>query len=207
MSNAARVAAATLALALVLAPARASAEDCTDSPAVARARAHLQAEAPRAQVWNGGWTALFVTSAVGAFSIASLVDSPGQKASLYWTSAKSTIATIFHLRRPIDVPTLPPCADEAQARQALERAAKSQRRGRHWMRHAEGAFLNLIGIAILGFGYGYWTEALVNTALGTVVGEIRIFTQPTGSTRFSIEVTPVVLGGGDGAGAGILVRF
>jgi hypothetical protein len=206
MGNA-RLASITLVLALAV-PARAAAETCTDTPEVARIRAHLEAESRRAGTWNGLWPGVFITAAVGTLALApQFDDDEGQRLSLYWSSAKSTIAAVAAIIKPLDVPTLPPCADEAQARAALERAARSERRGRHWMRHVESLALNAVGIGILGFGYGYWTDALVNTAVGLLVGEIRIFTQPTGSTRFTIDVTPVVVPETGTVGAGLLIRF
>lgn len=202
-----RVAAMTLLLALLI-PARAAAETCTDSPEVARIRAHLEAESRRAGVWNGLWPGVFVSAAVGTLALApQFDDDEGQRISLYWSSAKSTIAAVAAIIKPLDVPTLPPCADEAQARAALERAARSERRGRHWMRHAEAVLLNAIGIGILGFGYGYWTDALVNTGVGLLVGEIRIFTQPTGSIDVTVDVTPMVVPETGTVGAGLLIRF
>lgn len=202
-----RVAAIPLLLALLL-PARAAAETCTDSPEVARIRAHLEAESHRAGVWNGLWPGVFISAAVGTLALApQFDDDEGQRISLYWSSAKSTIAAVAAIIKPLDVPTLRPCADEAQARAALERAASSERRGRHWMRHAEAILLNAIGIGILGFGYGYWTDALVNTGVGLLVGEIRIFTQPTGSTDFTVDVTPMVVPETGTVGAGLLIRF
>jgi hypothetical protein len=63
----------------------------------------------------------------------------------------------------------------------LARDAQGEREGRAWWNHALNLVLNGGAGLFLGLVYDRWQSGILTAVVGTAVGEVMIFTQPTGS--------------------------
>ena len=157
----------------------------------------LDESVTHAKAWFWGWMSVFVVSAGVQGARLALVDSAdadatAQRADLVITIVRSALALGNHLLRyRIKVrdgadPMRAISGDDRRAK--LERlamgeslledyAAESERRY-SWIRHALSAAVNLAGFFILWLGYDDLTQGIINSAVGLVVGETIIWTQP-----------------------------
>jgi hypothetical protein len=147
----------------------------------------------KAHVWVWGWTIALGVSTVGNLIPLAFV-SPEDRIDWYVGSASSLIGIVPLLAIPLDVthdapalrlriasrgPTDDVCALLADAEGKLVRDAANQAAGRAWWVHAANVALNA-GIGLfLGLGYHHWVAGAYNLVVGSAIGEIIIFTQPT----------------------------
>lgn len=73
------------------------------------------------------------------------------------------------------------CEALAAAEKALQKSASSTKAGRGFIKHAGVVALNLAYILTIGLAFDRWQSAILGGAGGVVVGEIIIYTQPTGA--------------------------
>jgi hypothetical protein len=158
----------------------------------------LRQAARPARRWSWGWgLGLAVTGTVQlGVGIPPLLDDRGQRAELIVGGAKSMLGivplvatplTVMSDARPLESPPVPPppaadrCMLLAGAEERLARAAASEEFGKSWLRHVGTVALNLGAGLFLGLAYDRWLTAAVGAAVGIVVGEAIIYTQPTHS--------------------------
>ena len=107
------------------------------------------------------------------------------------------------------------CSLIAEGEKLLEAGAETEVASFKWYLHAGNVLFNIGLGLVLGLGYGRWTPAIVNTIVGTIVGETNILTAPShlisGLRRYrngesppavTFNVIPTA-----GPGLGLLVRF
>jgi hypothetical protein len=221
---------------------RAFAETCPNyegaSPIVLDAEArvrlsYLDGSLPRASrnakrwfwTWTGGFTAL----AAGQLALIPLQEGVEQKRTL-WVNAGSTgLGAIFlavappramGMRRRLDrqlegVDDL--CQRLTLTEQMMTRAAAVEWFGTSWITHAGNILVNVGAGLILGLGWQQWRDAWLTTAVGILVGEMMIWTQPmdlsrtlqryrTGvwvdgvGSRVSLRLSPMMVPSGAGVG-------
>jgi len=136
------------------------------------------------RIWNWIWGLTFTTASAVQYGIAYESDDKDRRVDLVAGGSKAFIGAASVVLLPLKVAAAPfgtglLCADLAAAEEALVEGARQQHKGRRLLRHAEGLALNTVTVLIVGFGYDRWKEGLIGAAIGTLVGEIRIFTQPT----------------------------
>lgn len=234
------------ALAVVVAiPASASASSCP-APAEAPAVAPIDAERRLAFVegaldrageqsaqWGGFWRATFQTTAVVQFALAKVAKRHPDRIDLVAGGIKSSVgfafALVFRLPaerhdgpfgdRPWKEGSL--CERLALAEQALERDAKLERRGRSIGMQALGLGFNVaVGVVQFVMHRRLWSVALA-TVTGGIVGELRVFTQPTVANEAftayksgaiaprtaALQVIPLVVPHPGGGELGVAVAF
>jgi hypothetical protein len=157
----------------------------------------LRAGARRARIWSWSWLTLYTTLtatygglAIAAASRDSKIDywiATGSSAIGVLTLAAMPLAVKADQRRlsrllanpPPNAEGQDPCVLLAQAEAYLVRDAASEAFGVSPLVHA-GSFVFNAGIAILlGAGFGHWDTAAITGAIGIVVGEAEILSQPT----------------------------
>jgi hypothetical protein len=70
------------------------------------------------------------------------------------------------------------CALVAEGERLLERSAAQQSQATRWYLHLVNVAVNLSLGAILGFGYGHWTTAALDTGVGIALSETVLLTRP-----------------------------
>lgn len=194
-------------LATVLATIPASAASCPSpegAPAVAsidgeRRLAFLETSLDRATTqsvkWGGFWRASFQTVAVAQFTLGHLAKREADRIDLIAGGIKASTGFLFAtaIRLPAESydrawgPRVweegPLCVRVAAAEAALMKQESYERRGRSFSMHALGLGFNVaVGVIQYVMHRRLWSVALAMIS-GGIVGEIRIFTQPTDSTR------------------------
>jgi hypothetical protein len=208
-SRRAAVAAAALIALAALAPA-ARAATCAPSAAVApsgprlgtldpelRLRyidAELARSAHRAKVWTWGWGIALGAGAVA--NLAPLLWVPkDERIDWYVGAFTNTVGIVPLVIAPLDVigdsrelrarlaarDATDVCTLLADAETRLVRDALNQADGRRWWLHVANFALNAGVGLFLGVGFHHWRNGLFQFATGAVIGEIIIFTQPTGA--------------------------
>ncbi len=107
------------------------------------------------------------------------------------------------------------CSLLAEGEKMLEVGAETEAASFKWYLHAGNVLFNIGLGLVLGLGYGRWTPAIVNTIVGTIIGEANILTAPShlisGLRRYrsgesppavTFKVIPTA-----GPGLGLLVQF
>jgi hypothetical protein len=196
---------------VLLAPATGAAAPCAPDAAIGAADARLAAldpevrlrfidgelarSADRARVWIWGWGI-----ALGVGTLGNLAPVPFVKADQridWYTGAVTTgVGIVPLLIAPPDViadsralrarlgargAATDACALLADAETRLVRDAKNQADGRRWWVHAGNVVLNAgVGLFLI-VGFHHWTAGILNAVSGAAIGEVIIFTQPTGA--------------------------
>ena len=156
--------------------------------------AELARSAHRAKVWTWGWGI-----ALGVGAVANLAPliwvPPDQRVDWYTGAFTNTIGIVPLLIAPLDVigdsrelqarltarGTTDVCALLTDAETRLVHDAKNQADGRRWWLHVANFALNAGVGLFLGVGFHHWGAGLFQFASGAVIGELIIFTQPTGA--------------------------
>ncbi len=204
-----RAAAATCAaLAVVLlVPAVSRAQiACADTEeGLALARERLRADAHDARVWAWGWglgySALALGQAGGAGkTVLGLVPvlfvpvpAVGDTGVL-----EGRLATV---RAGDDR-----CVLQSEGARLLRRSADDEAFSRGWLAHVATVAVNGGGLLIVGLGYHRWATGVAGALVGTAVGELQIFTRPTGALRAAHDAGGWAIAPRFGGGtAGVLV--
>ena len=180
--------------------------------------------------WGGFWRAAFATSAAVQFSLAIRAHKEADRIDLIANGIKGSTAFLFALvfRLPAerhDAPwgdrpwtEGPLCARVASAEAALANDAKFEKRGRSIGMQALGLGFNIaVGVTQFILHRRLWSVALT-TVSGAIVGETRVFTQPTvatdsyesylaGKLETKIAITPIVVPIAGGAEMGLAMTF
>lgn len=195
-SGAAAVAALGI-LAVTPAIARAHACDGADER-LAFVRERLHADARDARRWAWGWGLGFSALALGQAGLALTRDDPGERAELAVGAGKTVLGLVPVLFVPVpaarDADVLDArlaaastreqrCALVPEAEAMLARSAVDEAFARSWLAHVTTVAVNGGGLLVVGLGYGRWTTGTVGAVVGTAVGELQIFTRPTGALR------------------------
>jgi hypothetical protein len=70
------------------------------------------------------------------------------------------------------------CALIAEGERLLEQSAAQEAQATKWYMHLLNVAVNLSLGAILGFGYGHWTNAALDTGVGIALSEAVLLTRP-----------------------------
>ena len=149
----------------------------------------LDAGRRHAQVWQWGFTGIYVAGVVVGTAIAATTDDSDERVAEIVGASKAAIASADMWIQPHPArmganpsrqagsdPRARLAAAEAQLVAVVERTD-----GRFdWLRHAQIILLNAAGGVIVGL-LGDTSDAAIDAAVGLVVGEIATFTQPWGS--------------------------
>jgi hypothetical protein len=195
-----RASAVVAALAvLTAAPAVARAQLCTAADErLAFVSERLHADARDARVWQWGWGLGFSALAVGQAGLALTRTDRGERAELYVGAGKSALGLIPVLLVPVPAmrdaaviddrlaaasPGDGRCEVLPEAELLLRRSANDEAFARSWLAHAATVAVNGGGLLVVGLGYKRWGTGTLGAVVGTLVGEIEIFTRPTGALR------------------------
>jgi hypothetical protein len=195
-----RIAAALAALGVLLAaPVVARAQSCTDAgERLTFVRERIAADARSARIWAWSWGLGYTALAVGQAGLALTRNDPGERAELFVGAGKSALGLVPLLFAP--VPALrdagiidgylagTPAGDERctllpEAELMLRRSADDEAFARSWLAHTLTVAVNAGGLLIVGVGYHRLGTGIVGALVGTAVGEVQIFTRPTGALR------------------------
>jgi hypothetical protein len=154
----------------------------------------LAHSAHKAKAWTWGWSL-----ALGAGTIANLAPIPyvpaEERVDWYTGAATTAVGVVPLVIAPLDVIAdsrelrarlaarggADVCALLADAETRLVRDAKNQADGQRWWLHVGNVVLNAgVGLFLI-VGFHHWGAGIWNAASGAVIGEVIIFTQPTGA--------------------------
>ena len=156
----------------------------------------LARSAHNARVWKWGWSIALGVGAVA--NLAPLIWVPPDERVDWYTGAfTNTVGIVPLVIAPLDVigdsrelqarlaarGSTDVCTLLADAETRLVRDAQNQADGRRWWLHVANFALNAGVGLFLGVGFHHWGAGLFQFASGAVIGEIIIFTQPTGAIR------------------------
>ena len=155
--------------------------------------AELGRSAHRAKVWTWGWGIALGAGAVA--NLAPLLWVPKDERVDWYTGAfTNTVGIVPLLIAPLDV-----VGDSRELRARLAaRDAKNQADGQRWWLHVGNFVLNAGVGLFLGVGFHHWGAGLFQFASGAVIGEVIIFTQPTGAIDSLRKYRDGSLDGGSG---------
>jgi hypothetical protein len=148
--------------------------------------ATLRAEAHRARVWRYSWTGINGALMVGSFVAVPLVAREERPDYIVGGigSALNTATSFFMPLRvesaEEELDALSAAERPKQVRRLVLESAEDERARVTWPWHALNVGLAIIPGAIIAFGYEHYTSGLVTTLVGTALGEVQLFTQPTG---------------------------
>ena len=177
----------------------------------------LREESVRARTYTLFWGATY-----GVLGVAQLVVMPlfpaekevptrvdtNTQADFYWGALSTAFGLGFTVLGSLDVLEAGPlyakkasaataddtCALIAEGEKLLESGAEAEASTFAWYLHVGNVLLNAGIGAILGFGYGHWTSAVINTLVGVAVGETNILSSPAhlipGWKRYRLGESP-----------------
>ncbi len=142
----------------------------------------LEHEANRLTRWRHVWMGIFGAAVVGQVGLAQWAAAD-ERPVFYVSAVKAALGVLdtplFSARFSVPIQgDLSPCADLGELQRALHRARQREARGVAWYQYLPGLGVNAAGILYLGVGHDLWAKAFVGGAIGSVVGSIKLFTQP-----------------------------
>jgi hypothetical protein len=192
-----RLAPALTLLMLAAAPAPARADPCDARLRFVADR--LDADARAGRIHEGLWAAGNGAIAVGLFTIGVKATDRGARAGAYIGAAGSLLAMVapFVLDRVpaiADAPRLERaiaatpdgparCALVPTADRLLARSARDERFARGLWSHAINVAINAAGWLVIGLGWHQWTTSGLGALLSIGLGEVQIYTRPSGALR------------------------
>jgi hypothetical protein len=177
--------------------------------------AELRREARRAKTWRYTWTAVNGGLTAGAFVAAPLV-SREERPDFIVSGIGSAITTICTWAWPLRVEHAPDELDALPPAEQVQRlrreSAKDERERIRWPWHVANIGLAAAGGAVIAFGYRHYSSGALTAAAGSAIGELQLFTQPTGLTRDPAIVprlafTPKLGGGETSVAVGVAGSF
>jgi hypothetical protein len=174
-------------------------------------RRELRDGARKARLWSWSWTGVYGSLATYQLLSATVIDtSRDGRIDGYIGAASAAIGVATMQLMPLKVMSdqrwldrrlrlasadVDRCALLDEAEHLLVRDAASEAFGTSPLIHAGNLVFN-IGLAVLlGAGFGHWRTAGITAAVGTAVGELEVFTQPTNSVDALRRYRSGVLGG------------
>ncbi|MEO7093815.1 MAG: hypothetical protein ABI175_11230 [Polyangiales bacterium] len=155
----------------------------TDPAADARAAKVEQAladDARRSRLWYTGWAAFYTVATGFSVKIAIEAEDHDRRVGSSVDAVRSGLGLLTTvLLVPPSMTAPPPGEGDAANREAwLEKAAAAERRGRSWMVHVANAAVNAAGGGYLWLHEHRFVSGLVAFVSGTLIGELKIWTQP-----------------------------
>lgn len=154
-----------------------------------RARKHARA-------WTLGWGLGFTGLTIAQGVAVPLLKNPADQRTMIVGAGSTVLGAVFIAAAPPAAPRHLREFEELRARGAVEECellalaegwldsdSKFEKFGTGWLTHLGNLFLNSAAGLILGLGWDQWRDAWLTTAVGTLVGEIMIFTQPLDRTK------------------------
>jgi hypothetical protein len=162
-------------------------------------RETLDDQARRARTWSLTWGISYTAIAVGSAAVAPAVQSSDRRASILISGLPAIVVPALLVIDPLKVMhdqkeledlldevhtttgAMDPCILVARAEWYLVRDAEDERGKTGILQHG----LNLAGSLIVGLAVGLavgdWVGAALNFVGGTALGEIALYTEPTGA--------------------------
>lgn len=192
-----------LALALLSGPARAA--ECPNLDGAAGAVAGVDAgerlafiegrmdlAAVHAKRWVWGWGLGFTAVTAGQLALVPLFETPAERRLLVVGAVSSGLGAlllaitpprVIRDRRVLSRHEGDACAVLGDAEERMVLAADAERFGKSWFMHGGNLLLNAAAGLVLGVLWEQWLDAWTTTAVGSLVGEVMIWTQPMDMTH------------------------
>jgi hypothetical protein len=157
-------------------------------------RAHLDTEARRARAWSWSWAGIYSAITVAQLATVPLRE-PDARVDAYIGAGASALGVAVLAVAPLKVmgdqrwlarrmahapADTDPCALVADAERLLERSARSEAFGKSALVHA-GSFVFNVALGLTLVGLRHFDAAAITALTGIAVGELQIFTQPSGT--------------------------
>ena len=141
----------------------------------------LAEDARKMRLWYSGWTA-FYTIATG-FSVKVVLDADDRDRRVGAAvdavrSGLGLVTTVLFVPPSLAAPRFAD-GDVAAREKWLAEAADAEQLGRSWLSHAGNAAVNAAGGGYLWLHEHRFVAGLVAFVSGTLIGEVKIWTQPT----------------------------
>jgi hypothetical protein len=159
----------------------------------------IRDEARRARTWRYTWTGVNGALMLGSFAAVPFVDRAERPDWLIGGAGSAiNVATTWFLPLNVEaaeeeLDALPPKERARHVRRLVVESAKDERARTTWPWHVLNFGVSALGGGIIAFGYDHYESGLVTTLVGTAVGSIQIFTQPTNLPRSCSPAAPVTL--------------
>jgi hypothetical protein len=142
----------------------------------------LRREERRIGTWSWLWGAGLAMASAAQFASPLLFEETGQRVTYLIGGGKSVLGVLSFVVMPVRI-ELPEESsnDLAAAEAALIRSASNERRGKGWFKHTAAVVLNVAHTLIVGLLYDEWLIGAISGVAGLAVGELIIYTQPTGA--------------------------
>ena len=163
---------------------------------VAYIRDSMDGAVPRAWMWAGGWSAGFATASVAQAALIPLSRTSEERRMLYVSvggtvsglglvviSPPAVIRNRNKLARAMEESSTDPCEVLRRAETLMVATSKAERLNQAWIMHGGNLAFNVGSGLILGLGWEQWDAAFLTVSVGTLVGEIMIWTQPNAMTK------------------------
>jgi hypothetical protein len=180
-----RLHSSALALALGLATSVTSGHARAETPAGCD-EATLREQARAAKRWRYWWTGINFGLMAGSFATVPLVDRPSRPDWIV-AGVGSGIAVLTTWIWPLRVESAP---DELDALPATERpralarllreSAEDERDRMRWPWHLANLGLSAAAGGVIAFGYKHYASGAITAGISAALGEVQLFTQPTG---------------------------
>lgn len=157
-------------------------------------RDRMAYDASKARIWSEAWMITWGVLTGGQLALVAFFDG-GPQADLYVGAGSSFIGFAGQLILPLSVKSdqtqlenhinmagraAERCKLLEHAEQVFIENAENEAEGVHWLMHGANVLINVGAMLILGLGFDRWDSGAINATAGIALGELMIFSQPTG---------------------------
>ena len=141
----------------------------------------LREDARASRLWYTGWTTFYTVATAFSMKVAIDAESRDRRVGAAVDAVRSGLGLVTTvLFVPPSMTSRRLASDDVSGRETwLQEAADAERLGRSWLTHAANAAVNAAGGGYLWLHERRFVAGLVAFVSGTVIGEIKIWTQPT----------------------------
>ena len=183
---------------LSVTPRPAAAENCSAAPTATHSasdiekralyiRSVLASEKKKARYWNWGWGIGLTASGSTQLGVAVAADTAEDQRLFALNGVRPLVAASFQVIRPLRIPDVAEPVDGCEAlvnaEAALEQAAKAERAQVAWFVPRAGAIVLNVAAGVALWAWGQETDAVIATAVGLTLSEVRFQTVPWGAVR------------------------
>jgi hypothetical protein len=149
----------------------------------------LRDEAHRAKTWRYAWSGINAGLMIGSFAVVPLVE---RESRPDWIvsgigSGVTVLGTwLWPLRVEAaleELDALPPERRQVELPRLLRESAEDEHARVTWPWHLLNVGLSAAAGSIVAFGYKHYWSGAITAVAGTALGEVQLFTQPTGLPR------------------------
>jgi hypothetical protein len=163
-------------------------QECSEDPAdLVRLADAVDDEIKGLRIWSLSWGSIYGATAVGSAVAAANVHGSGTQIDLTIGAIGAGIGALSFFVLPLrlihPLTKLRDNWNDPNRCRILHKVAEEEVLGKSWLGHVGNVAVNAAILLTLGLGFHRWQTGFISAGVGLAVGELTLWSQPTGLPR------------------------